>query len=80
MLYGLPCDNDEFMEFYRLYVSNRNVVFACQAANASTLSDYGRKICEYSRIDLGAAALTEQKKNVRVKNSELIKLIIQDKE
>ena len=80
MLYGLPCDNDEFMEFYRLYVSNRNVVFACQAANASTLSDYGRKICEYSRIDLGAAALAEQKKNVRVKNAELIKLILQDKE
>ncbi|MBO4533818.1 MAG: leucine-rich repeat domain-containing protein [Treponema sp.] len=78
MLYGLPVDNDEFMEFYKLYVSNRNVVFACQAANAATLSDYGRKICEYSRIDLGAAALTEQKSNVRVKNSELIKLIIQD--
>ena len=80
MLYGLPCDNDEFMEFYRLYVSNRNVVFACQAANAASLSDYGRKICEYSRIDLSAAALAEQKQNVRVKNAELIKLIIQDKE
>ena len=78
MLYGLPVDSDEFMEFYKLYVSNRNVVFACQAQNAATLSDYGRKICEYSRIDLGAAALTEQKSNVRVKNSELIKLIIQD--
>ena len=80
MLYGLPVDNDEFMEFYKLYVSNRNVVFACQAANAASLSDYGRKICEYSRIDLGAGALAEQKQNVRVKNSELIKLIIQDKE
>ena len=80
MLYGLPVDNDEFMEFYKLYVSNRNVVFACQAQNAATLSDYGRKICEYSRIDLSAAALAEQKQNVRVKNAELIKLIIQDKE
>lgn len=80
MLYGLPVDNDEFMEFYKLYVSNRNVVFACQAANASTLSDYGRRVCEYSRIDLGAASLAEQKKNVRVKNAELIKLILQDKE
>ncbi len=80
MLYGLPVDNDEFMEFYKLYVSNRNVVFACQAAGPSTLSDYGRKICEYSRIDLSAAALAEQKQNVRVKNAELIKLIIQDKE
>ena len=79
MLYGLPVDNDEFMEFYKLYVSNRNVVFACEASNAATLSEYGRKICEYSRIDLGAAALAEQKSNVRVKNSELIKLIIQDK-
>ena len=80
MLYGLPVDNDEFMEFYKLYVSNRNVVFACLAEGASTLSDYGRKVCEYSRIDLSAAALAEQKKNVRVKNAELIKLIIQDKE
>jgi hypothetical protein len=80
MLYGLPVDNDEFMEFYKLYVSNRNVVFACQAQNAATLSDYGRKICEYSRIDLSAATLAEQKQNVRVKNAELIKLIIQDKE
>ena len=80
MLYQLPVDNDEFMEFYKLYVSNRNVVFACQASNAANLSDYGRKICEYSRIDLSAAALAEQKKNVRVKNAELIKLILQDKE
>ena len=80
MLYGLPVDNDEFMEFYRLYVSNRNVVFACQAANASTLSEYGRKICEYSRIDLSASALAEQKQNIRNKNDTLIKLIIQDKE
>lgn len=80
MLYGLPVDNDEFMEFFKLYVSNRNVVFACQAAGPSTLSDYGRKVCEYSRIDLSAAALAEQKQNVRVKNAELIKLIIQDKE
>ena len=80
MLYGLPVDNDEFMEFYRLYVSNRNVVFACQAANASTLSEYGRKICEYSRIDLSASALAEQKQNIRNKNNTLIKLIIQDKE
>ncbi len=80
MLYGLPVDNDEFMEFYKLYVSNRNVVFACQAQNAATLSDYGRKICEYSRIDLSAATLAEQKQNVRVKNAELIKLILQDKE
>ena len=80
MLYALPVDNDEFMEFYRLYVSNRNVVFACKAANASTLSDYGRKVCEYSRIDLTAAALAEQKQNIRSKNDTLIKLIIQDKE
>ena len=80
MLHGLPFDNDEFAEFFRLYVSNRNVVFACQAASVSGLSDYGRKVCEYSRIDLSAGALAEQKQNVRVKNSELIKIILQDKE
>ena len=80
MLYELPVDNDEFMEFFKLYVSNRNVVFACEAAGPSTLSDYGKKVCEYSRIDLSAAALAEQRQNVREKNAELIKLIIQDKE
>ena len=79
MLYGLPVDNDEFMEFYRLYVSNRNVVFACEAEGPATLSEYGKKVCEYSRIDLSAQALTEQKNNIRQKNAELIKLILQDK-
>ena len=79
MLYGLPVDNDEFMEFFKLYVSNRNVVFACEAQNSATLSDYGRKICEYSRIDLSAGALAEQKKNIRTKNDTLIKLVLQDK-
>ena len=79
MLYGLPSDNDEFMEFFKLYVSNRNVVFACEAANSATLSEYGRKICEYSRIDLSASALAEQKNNIRTKNDTLVKLVIQDK-
>ena len=79
MIYGLPVDNDEFMEFFKLYVSNRNVVFACKASNAATLSDYGKKVCEYSRIDLSPAALAEQKKNILKKSPELIKLILQDK-
>ena len=79
MLYGLPVDNDEFMEFFKLYVSNRNVVFACEAANASTLSEYGKTVCEYSRIDLSHEALLEQKQNISTKNNTLIKLIIQDK-
>ena len=79
MLYGLPVDNDEFMEFYKLYVRDRNVVFACQASNASELSEYGKKICEYSRIDISAAALAEQKKNITIKNNTLIKLVLKDK-
>ena len=79
MLYGLPVDNDEFMEFFKLYVSNRNVVFACEAPNASTLSEYGKTVCEYSRIDLSHEALVEQKQNISTKNNTLIKLIIQDK-
>ena len=79
MLYGLPVDNDEFMEFFKLYVSNRNVVFACKAATKSELSEYGKKVCEYSRIDLSHQALLEQKKNISTKNNTLIKLIIQDK-
>ena len=78
MLYGLPVDNDEFMEFYKLYVSNRNVVFACEAESPSTLSDYGKKICEYSRISLAHEDLLEQKRNISTKGDTLIKLIIRD--
>ena len=79
MLYGLPVDSDEFMEFFKLYVSNRNVVFACEAASKAGLSDYGKTVCEYSRIELSHEALTEQRKNILTKNDTLIKLIIQDK-
>ena len=78
MLYGLPVENDEFMEFYKLYVSDRNVVFACEASSPATLSEYGKKVCEYSRIDMSAAALKEQKQNISVKNDTLIKLVIRD--
>ncbi len=78
MLYGLPVDNDEFMEFFKLYVSNRNVVFACKASSKSDLSDYGKTVCEYSRIDLSHEALQEQRKNISTKNDTLIKLIIRD--
>ena len=78
MLYGLPVDNDEFMEFFKLYVSNRNVVFACEAASPSTLSDYAKKICEYSRISFAHEDLMEQKQNISSKNDTLIKLIIRD--
>ena len=78
MLYGLPLDNDEFMEFYKLYVRNRNVVFACEATSKAGLSEYGKKICEYSRIDISHEALLEQKQNISSKNDTLIKLIIRD--
>ncbi len=78
MIYGLPVDNDEFMEFFKLYVSNRNVVFACKASSRADLSDYGKKVCEYSRIDLSHEALQEQRRNISSKNDTLIKLIIRD--
>jgi len=79
MLYGLPFDNEEFAEFYKLYVSNRNVIFACLASCPANLSEYGKKVCDYSRIDLSAEALAEQKSSAASKNDLLIKLIIQDK-
>ena len=78
MIYGLPVDNDEFMEFFKLYVSNRNVVFACEASSKADLSEYGKKVCEYSRIELSHEALQEQKQNISTKNDTLIKLIIRD--
>lgn len=78
-LYGLPIEDAEFEEFFKMYVSDRNVVFACEAASPSTLSAYGKRICELSRISLSHEDLVEQKKNINNKNDILIKLVIQDK-
>lgn len=78
LLAGLPVDNEEFMQFYKHFISYKNVVLACDAPSPSKLSDYARKICELSRIDLSKDALTEQRKKISIKNDSLIKLVIQD--
>lgn len=80
LLSGLPLDNDEFMQFYFHFISNRNVLVACEAQGPSTLSDYGKTICEQSRISLDRETLIEQRKQIAVRNSNLIKLIIRDVE
>lgn len=79
LMYGLPVDNDEFMQFFFIYMSKRNIVIACEANSPSTLSDYCKALCEQSRISLKKEDLVEQRKNVSIKNNTLIKLIIQDK-
>ncbi len=78
LLAGLPVDNEEFVQFYKHFISYKNVVLACDAPSPSKLSDYARKICELSRIDLSKDALTEQRKKISIKNDSLIKLVIQD--
>jgi hypothetical protein len=78
LLAGLPVENEEFVQFYKHFISYKNVVLACDAASPSKLSDYARKICELSRINLSKEALTEQRKKVSIKNDSLIKLVIQD--
>ena len=79
MLYALPSDNEEFQQFYFHFINKRNVIFACEAASPASLSDYGKMICEQSRISLDSNELAEQRKRVSVKSDMLIKLIIQDK-
>ena len=79
MLYGLPVDNEEFMMFYHHFINKRNVILACQAASPSQLSEYGRTICEESRISLHRDEMNEQRKKAGIKNEALIKLVIQDK-
>lgn len=79
LLYGLPFENDEFAEFFRHYMSSKSVVFACEAPSPSMLSDYGKQVCEYSRISLSKEDLLEQKNRLANKNKDLIKLVIQDK-
>ena len=78
MLYGLPLDNDEFMEFYRHFIGKRNIMLACEADRPSKLSDYCNTVCENSRISLEKAELKEQRKNASVKTDNLIKLVVRD--
>lgn len=78
LLAGLPVENEEFVQFYKHFISYKNVVLACDAASPSKLSDYARKICELSRINLSKEALTEQRKKATIKNDSLIKLVVQD--
>ena len=79
LLYALPSDNEEFQQFYFHFINKRNVIFACDASSPASLSDYGKMICEQSRISLDSNELAEQRKRISVKNDMLIKLVIQDK-
>ncbi|MBQ7752223.1 MAG: leucine-rich repeat domain-containing protein [Treponema sp.] len=79
LLYALPSDNEEFKQFYFHFINKRNVIFACEASSPATLSDYGKMICEQSRISLDSNELAEQRKRISIKNDMLIKLVIQDK-
>ncbi|WP_027727941.1 leucine-rich repeat domain-containing protein [Treponema sp. C6A8] len=79
LLYALPSDNEEFQQFYFHFINKRNVIFACEAASPASLSDYGKMICEQSRISLDSNELAEQRKRVSIKSDMLIKLVIQDK-
>ena len=78
LLYGLPVDNDEFMQFYRHFIGKRNLILACEAERPSLLSDYCKTVCENSRISLDKKELAEQRKYASVKTETLVKLVIRD--
>ena len=79
MLYDLPIDNDEFMEFFKHFISKKNVILACEAESPSKLSDYGKKICDLARISLKKEELSEQRNSASIKTESLVKLVIRDK-
>ncbi len=79
MLYGLPLDNDEFAEFFRHFISKKNVILACEAESPATLSDFGKTICDYARISLKKDELVEQRRTALLKTKTLVKLVIRDK-
>ena len=79
LLYGLPIDNDEFTQFFKHYISKKNVILACEAETPSKLSDYGKKVCELARISLKKEELAEQRNTAAIKTDSLIKLVIRDK-
>ncbi|MBR5647221.1 MAG: leucine-rich repeat domain-containing protein [Treponema sp.] len=79
LLSGLPVDDDEFSQFFYHFISQRNVVFACEANCPAKLSEYAKKICKLSRISLDHDDLVSQRKKISIKNKSLIKIVIQDK-
>ena len=79
LLYGIPVENDEFMQFYHHFISRRNVILACDAPSPSKLSDFCKLVCEESNISLDREDLLQQRKQIATKNDLLIKLVIQDK-
>ena len=79
MLYGLPVDNEEFVQFFQHFISKKNIILACEAESPSQLSDYGKKICEFARISLHKEELIEQRHSASIKTNTLVKLVIRDK-
>ena len=79
LLYGIPVENDEFMQFYHHFINRRNVILACDASSPSKLSDFCKLVCEESNISLDREDLLQQRKQIATKNDSLIKLVIQDK-
>jgi len=79
MLYGLPLDNDEFVQFFKHFIAKKNVILACEAESPATLSDFGKAICEYARISLKKEELAEQRRTAVLKTKTLVKLVIRDK-
>lgn len=79
LLYGIPVENDEFMQFYHHFISRRNVILACDAPSPSKLADFCKLVCEESNISLDREDLLQQRKQIATKNDSLIKLVIQDK-
>ena len=79
LLYGIPVENDEFMQFYHHFISRRNVILACDAPSPSKLSDFCKLVCEETNISLDREDLLQQRKQIATKNDSLIKLVIQDK-
>ncbi len=79
MLYGLPLDNEEFVQFFKHFIAKKNVILACEAESPATLSDFGKTICDYARISLKKEELIEQRRTVLQKTKTLVKLVIRDK-
>ena len=79
MLYGLPLENDEFAEFFKHFISKKNVILACEAESPATLSDFGKTICDYARISLNKEELAQQRRSALEKTKTLVKLVIRDK-
>ncbi|MBP3709031.1 MAG: leucine-rich repeat domain-containing protein [Treponema sp.] len=76
--YGLPLENEEFAQFFRDFIEERNTIYACSAPSTSELSANARRFASIAGISLEKSALELSNELAANTNAACIKMILQD--